>query len=84
MLLINGILKANDKRVLCFKNDIGEINVHNDYMPPSFFKECMPALSTDTVEKALDYFNEIKETEIEAYTQECYQQLLKLKEKEEE
>lgn len=84
MRFINKVLYAEDNCSLCFKNDCGAETIDGIYCPVSTMKSCMPASYINTVEKAKEYFIEIKDKNIEKYQEECRKHFYELKEQEEE
>ena len=71
MKFINKMLVSDSGYELKFKNDIGSREEGKAYYAPSFFTECFPAKSIDTIEKAQEMFEEIKITEKQACIDKC-------------
>lgn len=84
MKLINNMIKADEKCRFKFKNDIGSLSEDGVYTLPSYYTECFPAKSIDTIEKVEELFVEIKEKHLQEHNKECEALCRKIAAEEEE
>lgn len=81
MQIINKQLKSEDGCFLKNVNDIGFLDTDNFYHAPSYFTSCYLAKTIDTLEKAQELFEEIKN--IDKHNKDCEDLCRKLAEEEE-
>lgn len=84
MRLLNKFLASEPESMLFVIDDFGYEDEKGGYIYPTGFYDCIPASYINTIEKAQEYFIEVKNENIEKYREECRKRFYELKEQEEE